>query len=159
LAVSVAACGKKGPPLPPIVRLPVPPADFAAERRGDEVSLQFTVPGENTDRSRPANLERVDVYAFTGPTTVNDEQLVKRGATVARVANKPPKDPTHPPEEDEPAEETEFEDAGLPQGAVARADDAITLEAMKPIDLSGEKLPPGAAKPAPERVDGPLLTP
>ena len=47
------ACGKKGSPLPPLVRVPVPPPDFTAERRGEEVKLQFTVPAVNTDGSRP----------------------------------------------------------------------------------------------------------
>ena len=32
-------CGKKGAPLPPLVKLPVPPADLAATRRGDTVDL------------------------------------------------------------------------------------------------------------------------
>ena len=50
------ACGKKGPPLPPLVKLPVAPLDLAAERRGSTVDLQFTVPSVNTDGSRPANV-------------------------------------------------------------------------------------------------------
>ena len=63
LAVS---CGKKGPPLPPLVKLPVAPGRLLAERRGDTVDLQFVVPAANTDGTRPANVERVDVYAITG---------------------------------------------------------------------------------------------
>ena len=35
-----AGCGKKGPPLPPLVRLPVAPADLSAERRGGIVDLE-----------------------------------------------------------------------------------------------------------------------
>jgi len=51
-----AACGKSGPPLPPLVRVPVAPADVTADRRGNDVELQFTVPDTNTDRTRPANI-------------------------------------------------------------------------------------------------------
>src|SRR5712691_8878315 len=60
-------CGKKGPPLPPLVKLPVPPADLAAQRRGDTVDLQFTLPSANTDGTKPANVAVVDVYAVTMP--------------------------------------------------------------------------------------------
>ena len=35
----------------------VPPADLLAERRGDTVDLQFTVPNANTDGTRPANVD------------------------------------------------------------------------------------------------------
>ena len=66
----MVACGKKGPPLPPLVKLPVAPAELTAARRADTVDLQFTVPSANTDSSRPANVARVDVYGFTGPATV-----------------------------------------------------------------------------------------
>jgi len=30
-----AACGKSGPPLPPLVKLPVAPADLVAARQGN----------------------------------------------------------------------------------------------------------------------------
>jgi len=73
------ACGKKGPPLPPLLKVPTPPPDFTAERRGDEIKLQFTIPSVNTDGSRPANIDRIDVYGFTGPFTANDEQVMKFG--------------------------------------------------------------------------------
>src|SRR5712671_3099263 len=66
-AVLAAGCGKKGPPLPPLLKIPAPPADITAQRRGSKVDLQFTVPGANTDGTRPANVERVEVYALTGP--------------------------------------------------------------------------------------------
>jgi len=77
--VATIGCGKRGAPLPPLVRIPAAPADFTVERRGEDVTLQFKVPAANTDGSRPANIERIDVYAFSGPATVNDEQLVKFG--------------------------------------------------------------------------------
>jgi hypothetical protein len=63
------SCGKKGSPLPPLVKLPMPAADLTAERHGDIVDVQFTVPVVNTDGTRPANVERVDVYAVTAPPT------------------------------------------------------------------------------------------
>ena len=120
VACVMAACGKKGPPLPPLVRVPSPPDDFTAERRGEEVKLQFTVPSANTDGTRPADVQRVDVYAFSGPFTVDDEQLMKFGTKVASVPVKAPKNPGLVTEPEEPAEEPELEGDGLDQSAVAQ---------------------------------------
>jgi hypothetical protein len=54
-----AACGRKGPPLAPIVYLPRAVTEFAAKRVENEVVVQFTVPTLNTDGSGPADLRRV----------------------------------------------------------------------------------------------------
>ncbi|HUR33439.1 MAG TPA: hypothetical protein VM032_06565 [Vicinamibacterales bacterium] len=101
LAVGVAAfaagaCGKKGPPLPPLVLLPTPPGDFSAVRRGPEVALGFRVPNANTDRSTPADLTHVDVYALTASTPVAAEDVLRRGVRVATVAVNKPRDPDEP---------------------------------------------------------------
>ena len=85
LGVVTIACGKKGPPLPPLVKIPVAPGDATAARRGNIVDLQFSVPNANTDNSRPANIERVDVYGITGPSGMSDDQLIKYGKKVASV--------------------------------------------------------------------------
>lgn len=112
------------------------PADLKAERRGDTVGLQFTVPSTNTDNTRPANVARVDVYAFTGPAAidpvspgspVSDEELLRQGTRVASVAVKAPRDPSQTIDPDEPADELEpLEGNGLDQGAVARVEDKVT---------------------------------
>ena len=64
----MTACGKKGAPLPPLVKLPVAPENFVAERRGDVVDLQFKVPATNTDGTRPANVRTIssDTPAASG---------------------------------------------------------------------------------------------
>src|SRR5262249_58657812 len=99
-----AAAGRKAPPLPPLVKLPVAPGDFTAERRGDTVDLQFVVPNANTDGTRPANIQQVDVYAITAPATVTDEQILKYGTKVASVPVKAPRDPDDSAEPDDPDE-------------------------------------------------------
>ena len=65
-AVLAAACGKKGPPLPPLVNLPSPPTEIVATRSGDDVTIRFTVPRSNITGAQPANLKSVEVYAWTG---------------------------------------------------------------------------------------------
>ena len=86
--LSLAGCGRKGPPLPPIVRLPAPVADLTVKRLGDTVVLQFTVPSTNTDGSRPADLDRVEIYAHTGPL-VTPADFLKYGTLIGNVAVKP----------------------------------------------------------------------
>ena len=61
-----AACGKKGPPLPPMARVPSPPASPQAFRVGDEVYISFGVPTANVSGQTPADLSAIDLYAFTG---------------------------------------------------------------------------------------------
>jgi predicted small lipoprotein YifL len=135
LAGGVSACGKKGGPLPPLIRVPVPPADFSAERRGEEVKLQFTVPSANTDGTRPANVERLDIFRFTGPPSATDDQVLKLGTKVASVPVKAPANPDIATDADEPPEEPELKDEGLDQGAVAQLEDTIVPDALKAVVL------------------------
>ena len=131
------ACGKQGPPLPPLVRVPAAPSNVAVDRRGDSVDLTFTVPSSNTDNTHPANVDQVDVYAITAPATVTDDQLLKRGTKIGSVDVKAPRDPDKAADEDEPAEDAEpAVGNGLDQGAEAHVSEALTPDALKPADLS-----------------------
>lgn len=66
LALLAAACGKKGPPLAPIIRIPAAVQALAAQRVGNDVYLTVTMPSQNIDATTPAAVRRVDVYAYTG---------------------------------------------------------------------------------------------
>ena len=83
-AVFLPACGKKGPPRPPIVRLPARPEPFAARRLGPVVFLQVQIPSADADGTTPADIERVEVYGFTGQPPGNDD-IFRHGALVATV--------------------------------------------------------------------------
>jgi len=102
LLTLVSACGKKGPPLPPLVLVPVEPPELTAVRRGDEVQLDFKIPDANTDRSTPADLSRVEVFALTSSGDVSVDDVIRRGARVGTFAVNKPKDPDEP----EPAPKT-----------------------------------------------------
>jgi hypothetical protein len=136
-AVLIVACGKKGPPLPPLVRVPAAPADFIAERQGADVRLRFTVPAANTDGTKPANIARVEILRFTGSETVTDRQLVDLGTSVAQVSVKAPRNPDIATGPGEPEEEPDLEDEGLDQGSVVQVDDRLDAEAFRPIVLAG----------------------
>jgi len=94
-ALFVPACGKKGPPRPPLVTLPASPESFAARRLGPVAYLQFQIPAANADGSTPADIRRVDVYGFTGQPP-GREEFFKHGTLVASV-------PVRRPAEEAPA--------------------------------------------------------
>ena len=158
LVLMMIGCGKKGPPLPPLVKIPAAPADLTADRRGDVVDLQFTIPSTNTDNTRPANIQRVDVYAITAPATITDEQVLKRGTPVASVDVKAPRDPNQTVAEDEPAEDVDpAVGKGLDQGAVAYVSEHLSPEAFAPAELAKDSN--AASKPRADQPFGPLLGP
>ena len=64
-----AACGKKGPPLAPFVRVPAAAEVEAPRRVGDDVYVTVTVPATNIDGSKPASIARVEVYGVTTATS------------------------------------------------------------------------------------------
>jgi hypothetical protein len=88
-AVLAGGCGRKGPPLAPLVRVPAAAADFSARRLGDVVYLQLTIPGRNQDNSTPADISRVEVYGCTGASS-SAEQIVARGMLVASLPVRQP---------------------------------------------------------------------
>jgi hypothetical protein len=134
VAAGTPACGKKGPPLPPLVKLPAAPGGFVAERRGSSVDILLSLPAANTDGTKPADLDRVDVYGFTGAASASPEEIYRRGARIGTVLVNPPADPDESPEE-----QTRRRPAvprGLDQGAAARLKE----------DLVGPVLEPGMAR-------------
>lgn len=93
LLTVAAGCGKKGPPLPPLVLVPVEPPEVTAVRRGDQVQLDFRIPNANTDRSTPADLSRVEIYALTSTGEVSVDDVIRRGARIGTLAVNTPEDP------------------------------------------------------------------
>jgi hypothetical protein len=87
--VAAAACGRKGPPLAPIVYVPRAVSELSAKRTENEVVLRFTLPTVNTDNTGPANLRRIEVYAHTGPLPATADYL-KFGTLIASIDVKDP---------------------------------------------------------------------
>lgn len=80
-----AGCGKKGPPLAPYVLLPNAPARVAALRQGDDVYVTLTLPVQNVDMSKPADVRRVEVYGFTATTPPPRARALELGTLIATV--------------------------------------------------------------------------
>jgi len=68
VAFVVTACGKKGPPLAPVVRIPTAIDRITAQRSGSDVYITLIVPAKNIDNSTPVNISRIEVYGYTGRT-------------------------------------------------------------------------------------------
>lgn len=58
---ALVGCASTGPPLPPSLELPKPPSDLRAVRKGDSVTLSWTVPALTTDRQS---------VRYLGPTRI-----------------------------------------------------------------------------------------
>jgi hypothetical protein len=146
------ACGQKGPPLPPLVLTPAAPADLVAERRGATVDIRFNVPEANTNGSRPANVSRVDVYAFTGSPTVTEAEVLRLGSLIASVPVKTPDNPTATIGPEDPASDLEpLEGPGLEQGAAAHVSEQLDVAAISAAEGSG---PDGSAVPSAASTEG-----
>ncbi len=145
------ACGKKGPPLAPVVKTPGLLSDFTARRSGDTVYLRFTVPATNIDNTKPADLSRIEVYAYTAmketeglearDLTLVSEVLVRRppDPEADRDAPKKPAAAAKPKPEKPP-------DPGVDQGSIVTITDVLTPEAMTLTKLPKRLIPPVVAK-------------
>ena len=78
------ACGKKGPPLPPLVRVAEPPA-IAVRRLGADVHITVGIPARNVDGSTPPDLTSIEVLALTAARAPTRTELLERGVRVASV--------------------------------------------------------------------------
>lgn len=89
----LAACGKKGPPLPPLRYVPGPATEVKAIRTGQEVRLQFVLPSRNVQGEGPVALDRVEIFAATvAPNSPNppNRDLLTPKFLVGTLEVKPP---------------------------------------------------------------------
>jgi len=90
LAVVLAvACGKKGPPLAPFVRVPAPVADLTVQRIGDDVYVSFPVPTANVDGQQPADIALLEVYAITATSPPETDEQRKLATLVTTLPVRP----------------------------------------------------------------------
>jgi hypothetical protein len=164
--VLLAGCGKKGPPLAPLVKVPARVERFDARRLGSVVYLQVTLPDRNQDGSSPADIVRLEIFGYTGePPTMAD--FFKHGTLVAslpvrrppeperatpsgghgKAAGSPPAKATVPPRVE----------AGFDQGATVVVTETLVPALLVPVavtDVRRPRAPQPASKLAP-----PLLGP
>ena len=152
-----SACGKKGPPLVPLARVPVAPLQVSASRAGDAVTIAFTVPGANVSGVKPADIERVDVYAWTGA----DLPAARAFKLAGVVASVPVRTPPPTEEGDKGAGSPPPPlGPGVDQGAATELTDTLTDDAFKPIEVDeARKTRPAARTPKVTPPDAAPLPP
>ena len=91
--LAAPGCGRKGPPLPPLSRIPDAIAQIQARRVGSDVYVTFVVPAQNIDASKPADVDRVEVFAVTTDGPPPREPLAKIAERIASVPVVPPPPP------------------------------------------------------------------
>src|SRR5271155_653404 len=83
LCLLLAGCAQLGPPLPPSLELPKPPADLRASRKGDHVTLTWSEPTLTTDRQN---------VRYIGPTLICrslDPEITACGTAAATLPAPP----------------------------------------------------------------------
>lgn len=167
-ALLPAACGMRGDPLPPLRIAPAAVSGLSAQRFGDRVYVQFTVPAANDDGATPADLERVELYALTaqpdgGRPPVALDDWLDLATLVATIAVAPPgaadaEPDTDAGEEAEAGAETDAAERRPAQGDEVTVVETLTPAAFEPVagedDDRDEAEDAAAAPPA-----GPLLGP
>jgi hypothetical protein len=156
-ALVAGGCGKKGPPLPPFVRIPAAVDTIDAARFGDDIYVTLTLPAENIDASLPADVARVDVYGYTGVTAPSRARWAELGTLVATIPVTarpitPPGNGAPPvPVAEGPASAAVF------PGNVATIIDTLEGDELKQGPVAAAiPLGSGPAIPPPARPSGPL---
>jgi hypothetical protein len=133
LSIMSAACGKKGPPLAPIVHIPAAVEHVEARRRGNEVTLTVTVPSKNIDGTVPVDIGRIEVYAYTGSTPPPRSRFLEVATLVGSITvpeQKPDAPPAAPPAPGTP----------VPGGMTT------IVESLTPEALVAKPIPPAPVK-------------
>lgn len=129
-----AACGKKGPPLAPFVRVPAAVGNVTAQRIGNDVYLSFPVPAANADGRQPADIAALEVYAVTAVRPPASEEQRDAAALIATIPVRPimpeppmPANGSAPPPPPVPP--------GVDRGATAAVREALTSDAYVAVEL------------------------
>jgi hypothetical protein len=170
--LALTGCGKQGPPLAPLTLHPARIADFTARRAGATVYTKFTIPTSNQEGTSPADLARIEVYAFTAysASEVTDLRDAKLVDTI--LVRRPPdpdqsdkkkqkagekKTPAKP--EAAPAATAKPPEPGLAQGAGAACTETLNDESLVPVVVKHVRKPVKPVPAAAVSEVGPLLPP
>lgn len=159
----LAACGKRGAPLPPLRRLPAAPTDLVAMRYAGDVFVRLTVPSTNVEGPGAATLGRMEVYAITtdrpiGESDVQTEALRNHATLIASEPVRRPLPPPPPPEPGQPAPPPLPLEPGLDQGGEMLVREALADAADQPAALPMDASS-GTLEAEPSALPGPLVAP
>lgn len=142
VAAFAIACGRKGPPLPPLHLVPNAPANLAVGRVGSEAQLRFDIPSTNQNGPGPVAIDRIEVFAATvaaGAVRPANRELLTTKYRVATVAVKPP-----PVEGEEPPAESTTDTRPGP-GERTTFVETLTEKTLQPVFTTPAPKTPAAA--------------
>ena len=145
VAAFAIACGRKGPPLPPLHLVPNAPANLSIGRVGSEAHLRFDVPSTNQNGPGAVAIDRIEVFAATvaaGAVRPANRELLTTKYRIATVAVKPP-----PVEGEEPPAESPPDPRPGP-GERTTFVENLTEKTLQPVFTTPAPKAPAAA-PAP----------
>ncbi|MBI4887730.1 MAG: fibronectin type III domain-containing protein [Acidobacteria bacterium] len=146
-AAAGGACGKRGTPIAPPVRMPAPVDTIAASRLGDDIYITLTVPATNIDKSIPIDIERIDVYGYTGRLAPSLARFADVGTVVASIPVAPPPKPGAPaPPPSVPPDLS----SGAPIGTAVTVRDRLTPDEFEqgPVPVDPRRREPAPPLPA-----------
>src|SRR3954466_5336825 len=155
VAAFAFACGRKGPPLPPLHLVPTAPANISVARVGSEAQVRFDVPGTNQNGPGTVAIDHVEVFAATvaaGAIRPPNRDLLTSKYRIATIAIKPP-----PVEGEAPPDETTADTRPSP-GQRTTFVEMLTDKTMEPVFTTPAPrpaAPAGRAATAPRRPPGP----
>jgi hypothetical protein len=82
----LSGCASIGPPLPPSLEVPRPPTDLHAARKGDKITLTWSVPARTTDRQSMRYLGKTKICRVVGLAANTCEMPVGEAAAPADFA-------------------------------------------------------------------------
>ena len=144
VAAFAIACGRKGPPLPPLHLVPNAPANLSVARVGSEAHLRLDVTSTNQNGPGAVAIDRVEVFAATvaaGAVRPANRELLTTKYRIATVAVKPP-----PVEGEAPPEESTTDTRPGP-GERTTFVEALTEKALAPVFTTPAPKAPAAAAP------------
>ena len=144
VAALAIACGRKGPPLPPLHLVPNAPANLSVARVGSEAQLRFDVPSTNQNGPGTVAIDRIEVFAATvaaGAVRPANRELLTTKYRIATVAIKPPPVEGEAP----PAESTPDTRPG--PGERASFVETLTEKTLEPVFTTPAAKAPAAAAP------------
>ena len=122
-------CGIKGPPLAPLVIVPPQVSDISANRLGEAIHVQFTIPMKVTDDAESADVARIELYGLTLHPLVTglaEEEFLETGTLVASLdVRLPPNDEASVDGGEQDELIPEFSDARPGQGEVVHIVESV----------------------------------
>ena len=88
-ALTLVACGKRRPPLPPVERVPQRTELLSGVQRGNQVILSWPAPRRNANDESVQSIRRIDVYRLAegvrDPLPLTEEEFSARATLIGSV--------------------------------------------------------------------------